>query len=147
MTASSAPTVVVGVDGSDAAAGALLWAAKEARLRGVPLHVIHAWRLPLVDASEVAASSVVEAIAFEEAKNVLETAVASIDPAHLPEPVHGTLVRDRAADALLHAAGEHDLLVVGARGHGGLAGILLGSVADDVTRNSRCPVVVVPAPR
>lgn len=139
------PEVVVGVDGSPRAARALRWAAREARLRNVPLRVIHAWQLPLVDAADVAASSAVSAIALEEASRVLETATASIDPAHLPAPVRGTLVRGPAAKALLDAAGEEDVLVVGARGHGGLAGLVLGSVSEQVLRHSPCPVVVVPA--
>lgn len=139
------PEVIVGVDGSPAAARALLWAAREARLRDVPLRVIHAWQLPLVDVADAAASSAVNAIALAEASHVLETATASVDPDHLPAPVRGTLVRGSAAKALLDAAGDEDVLVVGARGHGGLAGLLLGSVSDQVLRHSPCPVVVVPA--
>ena len=145
MTDHTSPEVVVGVDGSPAAARALLWAAQEARLRGVPLRVIHAWQLPLADAAGQSGTELVTTIVFEEARKVLDLAVASIDAAHLPEPVHGTLVRAPAAKALLDATGEEDLLVVGARSHGGLAGIVLGSVSDQVVRHSHCPVVVVPA--
>ena len=55
-------------------------------------------------------------------------------------------VRGRAAQVLLDAVTETDLLVVGSRGHGGFVGALLGSVSRQVIPHARCPVVVVPTP-
>lgn len=139
------PRIVVGVDGSASATRALRWAADEARLRQLPLHVVHAWMVPFVEPGGLSGGPMVIGIVEEASRKLLEEAVASIDSAHLPAPVHGTLVCGGAAGALLQNAEGAELLVVGARGHGGFAGLLLGSVSDQVVRHAPCPVVVVPA--
>ena len=50
------------------------------------------------------------------------------------------------AAVLLEEATDAHTLVIGARGHGGFTGLLLGSVSDQCVRHARCPVLVVPAP-
>lgn len=52
------------------------------------------------------------------------------------------VVRDFPAMALLDAAKDADLLIVGSRGHGGFAGPLLGSISSQVAHHSPCPVLI-----
>ena len=58
--------------------------------------------------------------------------------------VRGELVEGPPASGLLEAARDADLLVVGSRGHGGFASLLLGSVSQQVSHHAPCPVVIVP---
>lgn len=60
-------------------------------------------------------------------------------------PVTGSVVESHPAEALLKAAEGADLLVVGSRGHGGFAGMLLGSVSSQTVHHAHCPVLVVRA--
>jgi nucleotide-binding universal stress UspA family protein len=78
------------------------------------------------------------------ARNLLD---ACVDEARSADPdvdVQGELVEGRPAGALLEAARSADLLVVGSRGRGGFAGLLLGSISAQCVHHAPCPVVVVP---
>jgi nucleotide-binding universal stress UspA family protein len=147
--------VVVGVDGSPGGLKALHWALGETRVRGCPLFVVHAWTVPLIDALPEPWAIVTPPLgpSNDELRDHLETAArhvldASVDKARAAEPdleIHGELAEDRPAAALLSAARDADLLVVGSRGRGGFAGLLLGSVSAQCVHHAPCPVVVVPA--
>jgi nucleotide-binding universal stress UspA family protein len=132
--------VVVGVDGSADAARALAWAAEEARLRGAELVVVHAYLPPYAGDFAIAWDPGDEE---EHAQVLLDDALAAVDTGSLPVPVEPVLAYDRAAPALLDAAEQADLVVVGSRGRGGFAGLLLGSVSHQVTHHAPCPVVVL----
>lgn len=135
--------IVVGVDGSARARHALQWAADEARSRHATLEVVHAWSIPVLD--EAAYGQNLDPEMLEEAaREVLERELASVDTAGLE--LTRALPAERAAKAILEAAKGADLLVVGSRGRGGFAGLLLGSVSNQVVRHAPCPVVVVPPP-
>lgn len=146
--------VVVGVDASPGSLSALEWAVEEARLRRASLSIVHAWMLPLIEALPepwvVGSPSV--GPSTDEVRNHVEAAArdvlsASVDRARSTAPeleIAGELVEGRAAVALLDAARDADLLVVGSRGRGGFAGLLLGSVSGQCVHHARCPVVVVP---
>lgn len=137
------PRIVVGVDGSIGARVALAWALEEARLRGAELDVVHSWEyLGVVTVGYVA----VDPRQMEDAARLLLGRVVEEVGAAKDRDVHPVLVEGPAARSLLDASEGADLLVVGSRGRGGFAGLLLGSVSRQVTHHAHCPVVVVPTP-
>jgi nucleotide-binding universal stress UspA family protein len=138
--------VVVGVDGSEGSRRALQWAASEARQRHAVLEVVHAWHIPYVGGYPYAAGTLDWGVIEAGAKTVLEREIASVAPAGLAGPVKGILCGDAAAQAIVTVSKGADLVVVGSRGHGGFAGLLLGSVSQQVVHHAGCPVVVVPDP-
>lgn len=136
-------TIVVGVDGSVGSGKSLDWAIGEARLRNDRLVLVHAWHVPASVAAggaglPISTWSVIE----DAARDILHAAAERARAAGAN--VEEALVQDRAAPALLKLAEEADLLVVGTRGRGGFAGLLLGSVSQEVAHHAPCPVVVVP---
>jgi nucleotide-binding universal stress UspA family protein len=134
--------IVVGVDGSPASKLALRWAADEAIIRGVGLDIIHAWR---THHSMYPDGGHVDPAPFElEARAVLDDAVASLSGlAAAPSDVRALLAEDDAATALLREAADAALLVLGSRGRGGFAGLLLGSVSQRCVDHAPCPLAVI----
>jgi nucleotide-binding universal stress UspA family protein len=130
--------VVVGVDGSSSSRRALGWAAEEARLRGVQLRAIHAAEMPPPGWPGLDGLA---GVAAENGLAVLNQAIA--DELGTTAIVAREVARGTPADALLRAAEDAELLVVGSRGRGGFAGLLLGSVSHQCAHHSPCPVVVV----
>jgi len=121
--------VVVGVDGSQASLRALTWAVAHARLSGatlVPLSVVHD---DAGDGRELAAL----VAAVQNADSEQEPAVA----------VEPQVRRGNVSQHLIAAAADADLLVIGSRGRGGFAALLLGSTSSQVAGHSTRPVVVV----
>lgn len=147
--------IVVGVDGSAGAARALEWAVAEARLRDASLHVVHAWMLPLIDAIPEAwvlgspqvdpSDEEVHAHLAAAARNVLDEALDRVRALEPELEVVGELTEMRAAPALIAAADDAELLVVGSRGRGGFKGLLLGSVSAQCVHHAPCPVAIVPS--
>jgi nucleotide-binding universal stress UspA family protein len=137
--------IVVGVDGSDGSVRALEWALAEARLRGVPLHIVHAWQYPALPPyypdGQLMMSTEFETESHELVDRALKEALggAELDVAIKSEPHMGTPVT-----SLLAAAEGAALLVVGSRGRGGFAGLVLGSVGQQCAQHAPCPVVIVP---
>lgn len=140
--------IVVGVDGSAPSRAALRWAVEEARLREAELEVVHGWQYPNVYAGAAPFS----AFAFDvgeleaAAKKELDEIVSEVDARGLAAPIRQTLVSGVPAWGLIDAAKDADLLVVGSRGRGGFAGLLLGSVSQQVAHHAPCPLVIVPCP-
>jgi nucleotide-binding universal stress UspA family protein len=142
--------IVVGVDGSAGAREALRFAAAEARLREVPLRVLHAWRPALIDAAPepwavpfARPPLNVDLLEIERARadSVLAHALEEVEADGVP--VEGELVEGAAVPALLGAAEGAELLVVGSRGLGGFRSLLLGSVGQQCADHAPCPVVIV----
>lgn len=140
--------IVVGVDGSDASHAALRWALEEAALRGAVVLAIHSWMVPVL-ASPVGVLPVsvdhdeIQDSAAELLRDWVEDARAAVP--HKDVAVEAATVEGNAASALLEASRGADLLVLGGRRHGALAGLLLGSIAHQCTHHATCPVVLVPA--
>jgi len=137
--------IVVGIDGSKGSQHALEWAVEEARLRGANLCVLHAWHPPYADGFPLTTAPVNPQTYENAAYAVLDDVTASIDGEGLT--LEKKLVASGAATALLLAAEDADMIVVGARGLGGFMGLLLGSVSNQVVHRASCPVVVVPEAR
>ncbi|MGW2251120.1 universal stress protein [Kitasatospora sp. NPDC001660] len=133
------PPVLAGVDGSTGSTAAARWAAGEAERRGAPLRLVHAWPW-LTDGR----SALVEPDHLPDAaERVLADAAAELRAAHPGLDVRTDVVLDAPVDGLIAAAEDAGLLVVGSRGLGGFAGLLLGSVGMAVAARSSVPVVVV----
>ena len=142
--------IVVGVDGSVASDAALRFAAAEARIHGCRLVATHAWYLPVLVSSAYAVAPPIDPHEVEVAAK--EELTRALDRVLGPEPgldlqVDSEVLHGQAAEALLERAIGARLLVVGSRGRGGFAGLLLGSVSQQCAIHAPCPVVVVPAPK
>lgn len=139
-------TIVVGVDGSDNARAALEWAFGEARLRKANLHVVTVWTYPYVIATPGAGAAAATLSELEDsAKATLSESIQAVVGAGDPDVRVTTAVTEGPVTrTLLDAAKGADLLVVGSRGRGGFAGLLLGSVSQSVSHHAPCPVVIVP---
>jgi nucleotide-binding universal stress UspA family protein len=134
--------IVVGVDGSAESDAALRWAAREARQRGADLTVLHAHerglyeiRTPLEEAHQRDLQRIEQAI--------VDSALTEVRSLAPTVEVRGETTDSGAADGLIQASGDGAMVVVGSRGRGGFAGLLLGSVSQHVATHATGPVVVV----
>jgi nucleotide-binding universal stress UspA family protein len=136
--------VVVGVDASEAALRTVRFAAEEARLRRAPLRIVHAVQFPSEATARRLGELDVPGLLRDGARGVVEwateAAAATIDRA----AVSAAVVDGDPLHALREASADAQLVVVGSRGLGGLAGLLLGSTASGLAGNAHCPVVVLP---
>lgn len=136
--------IVVGVDGSPGSIAALKWAHAEAKLRAVPLEAVSVWQYPMMTTIPAFGALPEVADLSTQTEQSLLAILEEAGVASTPEvPVSVCVAEGAAASALTTAAAEADLLVVGSRGHGGFAGLLLGSVSHQCTMHAKCPVVVV----
>ncbi|MDQ6728172.1 MAG: universal stress protein [Actinomycetota bacterium] len=135
--------IVVGIDGSESSGRALALALDEGRLREWDVDLVHAWFFPAMTFSPYAPTPIVTEAELEAVgEEVITRALAAADTAGVRVTRH--LVMGGSAPALLEAAASADLLVVGTRGHGGFAGLLLGSTSQHCAHHPPCPVVIVP---
>ena len=140
--------IVVGIDGSDNSRRALEWALTEAKIRQARLTVVSAWQIPkAVLSSPVAMAAYDEDVWRSEATETLRATLESVDLDELPAGLDRQVVEGPPAKVLLDTSSGADLVVVGSRGRGGFAGLLLGSVSQQVAHHARCPVVIVPPER
>ncbi len=138
---SEPPIVVVGVDGSQASNDALAWAANYASLVGAQLRAVAVWEWP---ASMGMAMPLPDNYnPLDDADAALRKTVAEVLGDAPPIDVHTEVMQGSPAYSLVKAAADAALLVVGSRGHGGFAGLLLGSTSEHCVRHAPCPVVVM----
>lgn len=135
---SGAP-IVLGVDGSTSSDAATRLAFEEAALRGAALVAVHAWS----DVGLLPMYTMDWQIYEEQAREALTQRLADWQRDFPDVRVDVRLVRDRPAHWLTEESRSAQLVVVGSRGRGGFAGLLLGSVASTVAQLSQAPVIVV----
>lgn len=137
--------VVVGVDGSEVSVRATEFAFHEAQARGTTLVAVHTWMDMQVQASlaGLAAAQQEWNIVEDEQRQLLEERLVPLKE-KFPDVEVGQLVtRDRPVRALVEAARDAQLLVVGSHGRGGFRGMLLGSTSRALLQSAPCPLVVV----
>jgi|tagenome__1003787_1003787.scaffolds.fasta_scaffold20962466_4 nucleotide-binding universal stress UspA family protein len=138
--------VLVGHDGSACAQEALIWSAGMAARADLELHVLRAWSLTRAPRPATWEPGFVPPLSdYEQAvRDELDACVARASLAPSVR-VHTHVLHRPAAEGLIETAKRADLLVVGARGHGGFSGLLLGSVSDQCVHHAPSPVTVVRA--
>lgn len=138
--------IVVGVDGSEQSRAALQWAYDEAAHHGASVTAVMTWEPPTLPMSppygaltdaDYPTSPRTEALAL------LDQLVADLDGQRADVDVRTSVEEGHPAEVLIERSKEADLLVVGSRGHGGFAGMLLGSVSHHLVAHASCPVVVL----
>ncbi|GAA0507235.1 hypothetical protein GCM10011581_41130 [Saccharopolyspora subtropica] len=137
--------VVVGVDNSASSLRALVAAAEEAKLRNAILHVVRAWSIRTAPRPADCPPNAVPSMSqfHETVREDTERIVAAKLGDHPGLDVRIHVVHSPSPQALLSASKGADLLVVGHRGRGGFAGLMLGSVAEQCVRHASCSVLVV----
>jgi nucleotide-binding universal stress UspA family protein len=134
--------VVVGVDGSQISEAALAFAFGAASARGVPLVAVHAWWDLVMDPGMAALLYDWEAVETDE-HEVLAERLAGWSEKYPDVRVYRVVTHDRPAHALIEESQQAQLVVVGSRGRGAAAGLLLGSVSHAVLHRAPCSVAVV----
>ena len=136
--------VVVGIDDIEHSDSAIATAAEEARLRDAPLWLAHAYHwLPPATVGLMPGNDSPEGAVRDAATELLARALAAVHAAHPDLDVHTFALSGQPGPCLADLAKDAALLVVGGRGRGGFAGMLLGSAALSSVVHARCPVLVV----
>jgi nucleotide-binding universal stress UspA family protein len=130
--------IVVGVDGSSSSEEALRWALRQSSVTGQEVHAVISWNY-VVDYG----LSYADVDWEKNATEILDKSVQQVAGAADTPRVHQHVIAGHPVRVLLDAAEDADLLVVGCRGHGGFAGMLLGSVSQHVAAHATCPVLIV----
>jgi nucleotide-binding universal stress UspA family protein len=139
--------IVVGVDQSEGAKAALAFAHEEARLRDATLRAVHAWQFGYIDYTGFGGAAPAIGGDISELREAAAAALDATVREALPSPgdvkIEQRVVEGSAGAALVDESRNADLLVVGSRGHGGFAQLLLGSVSQQCAQHAACPVVIV----
>lgn len=131
--------ILVGVDGSAASIEALRYAAYLADALGAPVHAVAAWGYPaLADYYDVGVWS-----PEQDAATILQAALEAAFGDRPPENLSSGVIPGPPARALIDESRRASMLVVGSRGRGGFAGLLLGSVSQACAAHAHCPVLVM----
>ena len=138
--AESPSDVLVGVDGSEESKRALEWAARYAAATQSAVRIVIGSQHPVLYGS----ISVADEIDFVSmATKIVETMAADAKSAFPDVKFTTEVLPGNAAEILVHESADAGLLVVGSRGHGAFAGMLIGSVSLHCVHHAHCSVVVV----
>ncbi|MGE0878217.1 MAG: universal stress protein, partial [Acidimicrobiia bacterium] len=136
--------IVVGIDGSESSTAALQWALDEAQVRSATVKAVRVWRMPYVGDFAGPAVAAVDPNELADANRELLDSVVDAALATRSDITVERVVRDgNPAAELADEAADADLLVVGSRGRGGFAELMLGSVSHQVAAHAPCPVAIV----
>ncbi len=132
--------VIVGVDGSDSSLDALRWAVDYARAVGGAVQAIRTWHYPWAMQTAPAQT---DASVVNQIQGELDAAVARANIDSSGVTLENVVREGHAPLVLVNESANADLLVVGSRGRGEFAGMLLGSVSQHCANHAHCPVVIV----
>ena len=133
--------VIVGVDGSGPSKAALRWAVRMAPVVNGSIVAVLAWEYP--NSFSWAMPFPSEYNPKEDAKKALEATILDVFGEERPDHLTAEVYEGSASSGLLSASKDAAMLVVGSRGHGGFAGLLLGSVSAACAEHAVCPVLVI----
>jgi len=140
MNGNNPDRIVVGVDGSESSLQALRWARHLAEPAGTKIEAITTWQAPVgwndgvwIDIGSPRST----------AEEIVGDAVRAVYGDASANGVTTTVVPGSPAATLIEAGKTAAMIIVGSRGHGGFAGLLLGSVSSAVAEHATCPVLVV----
>lgn len=138
--------IIVGVDGSPSSIDALRKAAELAEALGAPIEAVTAWdwEVPFTYSGPYVTEITTPA---DEAKETLSRAIDTAFPAGAPEGLTRSIIAGPAASALITTSSRGAMLVLGSRGRGGFAGMLLGSVSTACAQRAQCPVLIMHTPK
>lgn len=136
--------IIVGVDGSPSSIAALRRAAEIGAALGIPLRAITTWEYPAMFDTYY---PIDDWSPEGDAEKVLADSVAEAFPASPPSRFTQSVMQGPAARVLIEQSERASMLVLGSRGHGGFAGLLLGSVSTACAAHAHCPVLVMHSPK
>ena len=140
------PGITVGIDGSDHSVKALEWAIREAAIQHAPVTVLTVHLVPKSGWTGNPITLPADIAEVERARQAAEELVVKVTSQlgdAQPASVKVSAVNGFPAEALIEASRDADLIVVGSRGSGGFARLMVGSVSSQVVHHAHCPVVVV----
>jgi nucleotide-binding universal stress UspA family protein len=141
---------IVGVDGSEASINALRWAVTEAKAHdGGEVRAVLVWEMPYggleMNIAQGAYGVPNTTLLEKDASVCLQNCIDALGDTPTVK-VHAEVHEGQPASVLLELSHNADLIVVGSRGHGGFAALLLGSVSAHVVQHAHCSVAVIRPP-
>lgn len=151
MTAAATGTdkslgVLVGVDGSPASNAAVVWAARDAEIKNLPLTVVHVVNTDVATWPPMPYPETWGVWQQDEGRKVLAEAVKIAEEAVLTDrklTVKTDLVHSTPVSAMIEMSTDAAIVVLGSAGRGAVARLLLGSVSASLVRHARCPVAII----
>ncbi|HET8986867.1 MAG TPA: universal stress protein [Humibacillus sp.] len=135
----AAGRIIVGVDGSESSKQALRWAARLAAADGSHIEAITAWDYPQAYNSPVDPNWRPDL----DAQTILDDTLHEVFGDERPAGLDAVVRHGSPGTVLIEASTDAEILVIGSRGHGGFAGLLLGSVSSACSEHAHCPVLVL----